>query len=288
MVQLNGFIDINLPNEDYQNAEAISKSRLATADVSFKKYFDTYLAHDKEGHKSTPGKSLGTLIHECVLEPELFDEKYLVVPKMDKRTTEGKADFITYTNMCIEQDKEMILEQDVLICHNIRKSVHEHPIAGPMLKKAPLRETSFFWNDPETGLPCKCRLDVGDMEYRIILDLKSAADPQDHKIEGANWEYRHHFTPPHYAAGVENVTGEVIDAYIFLAIEKERPFDCKLFTMDTLSLQAGQNHVRQLMHGLAKCYETGIWPGYPTEIRTIGLPRYALAKYFDPKQMGNQ
>lgn len=276
---LNGHIALNMPNEEYHKIDAISKSRLTEADITMEKYYDTFLAPDKEEPTTTPQLTFGNALHCAILEPDRFEAEYLVVEKCDKRTTKGKEDFAAYEEICASENKQMILDEDAIVCHRVRQRLAAHPVVGPLLNSTSMKETSLFWTDPETGLKCKCRPDVLNLGHGLILDTKSARDIQVHMIESENWNRRHLFSPPHYAAGVENVTGEVIKAYIFIAFEKTRPFDVQPFVLPDLELQAGAESVRQLMRKIAECKITGKWPGRSPDIIPIGIPRYALTRY---------
>lgn len=285
MVALNGHIELNLPNEEYHKIDAISKSRLSDASISMLKYFDSHIApQTAEDEDETPAQkknlTFGSALHCRILEPERYEEEYLIVPKVDKRTKQGKEDFAHYEDRCAAEGKTMILDKDAAKCEIIAKKIHEHPVAGKLIGASTLKETSIFWEDPVTGEKCKCRPDTILLGNGIILDTKSARGVEEFQIEGENWERRHHFSPAHYGMGVEIALGVVINAYIFIASEKVRPFDTQLYIFDDLSLQAGQQHVRSLINQISECKKTGIWPGRSPDIKTIGLPRYALSRYY--------
>lgn len=44
-----------------------------------------------EQRKPTPAMIIGSAVHCATLEPEAFNERYIVAPKIDKRTKDGKA-----------------------------------------------------------------------------------------------------------------------------------------------------------------------------------------------------
>ena len=283
------YIDLNMSNEEYHEHHALSKSKLMVFAKSPAHYYDKYEAADRdsleddiagsEGKLEDQNKFLGKAIHVAVLEPELFEEKFLVVPKMDKRTTAGKTDFATFSKICADTGQVMISEADADICVRIRRAVLDHPLLGEFVKKSPLKEAAFFWTDTETGLDMKAKIDLISLDNGIILDAKSARSTEVHKFEGAINEFYYHFQPPIYNMGVEALLGRAMDGFIYAAIEKKRPCGIKLYSLDDISISAGYNHVRELMLKFAECKATGVWPGYSPEIKQIGLPRYALARY---------
>lgn len=73
--------------EDYRNNEAFSRSqlfKLSKSPAHFK-----YALENPE--VETPALAFGTAFHAYVLEKDKFDSEYIVAPKLDRRTKEGKA-----------------------------------------------------------------------------------------------------------------------------------------------------------------------------------------------------
>ena len=73
--------------EDYRNNEAFSRSqlfKLSKSPAHFK-----YALENPE--VETPALAFGTAFHSYVLEKDKFDNEYIVAPKLDRRTKEGKA-----------------------------------------------------------------------------------------------------------------------------------------------------------------------------------------------------
>ena len=77
----------NLPQNEYRTAEGVSRSELhvlARSPMHYKYAQD----HPRE---ETPALTFGSALHCYVLEPERFADEYIVVGKIDRRTTKGKA-----------------------------------------------------------------------------------------------------------------------------------------------------------------------------------------------------
>jgi exodeoxyribonuclease VIII len=277
-------VNINMPNEDYQARPELSKSKLAIFYTSPEHYYDKYeapqddeldFALEQQVKKQT---ELGNAIHTAVLEPDEFENRYLAIPKLDRRKKEGKDAYADFLIQAKEEGKKLILMKDAHICYSIRERIRQHPIAQKIFSGSPLRETSFFWTDKETGLECKSRTDFIDLDAGIIVDVKSAISLQDHKFERSVDEFKYHFAPAFYGGGIYDLFGIDISGFIYLGTEKERPFGIKMFTLDDVSLAAGNDQVRKLMRRFAECREKKEWPGYPPEVRLIGLPTYALVR----------
>ena len=84
-------------NAEYHGyTQAISKSRLARISVC-PSYFKW---HEDNPQKPTDDMIEGSAFHKIVLEPETFDKEFIVSPKFDRRTKEGKLAYNHFANLC--------------------------------------------------------------------------------------------------------------------------------------------------------------------------------------------
>ncbi len=275
----NGSIELNMSNDDYQDHPALSKSKLTVFGKSPEHYFDKYEAADREPRERTKAMDLGAAMHCAILEPELFDKRYMEVPYIKKTTKAGRAAYAEFQAIAAEHGKSLISASDIKICFSARNKVEKHPIIGPLLKKSCLKEMSFFWTDSETGVACKARIDDLFLDDSIIFDAKSAERVEDYRFQYAIEDYDYDLQFPHYNSGLEHVLGVAMDAFVFGAIEKERPFGVKLYTLDTVSVSGAAGYYRKLIRSFAECQKTNTWPGYPPEIQMLGLSHRRLKKY---------
>ena len=82
----------DLDNELYHKAYGLSCSDLKVMLRSPAHYHASLLFPQK----TTPEMLLGSALHTAVLQPELFDEEYMELPKLDRRTKEGKELYKSY------------------------------------------------------------------------------------------------------------------------------------------------------------------------------------------------
>ena len=75
-----------MTNEEYHSHEAYSRSQIMHLQKSPKSFFYNLTAQPK----FTEDFTLGSLVHTLVLEPTTHKDRYLVVPKFDMRTKNGK------------------------------------------------------------------------------------------------------------------------------------------------------------------------------------------------------
>ena len=72
----------------------ISASDLKNFLLSPKKYF--YEKFEKQQKEEGRHFNIGSGLHELILEPDLFRTNYIISPKIDKRTKEGKLQFAEF------------------------------------------------------------------------------------------------------------------------------------------------------------------------------------------------
>ena len=69
-------------------------------------YWNKYQKSEKDDGRHF---AIGSAIHEMIMEPHLFNKNYIVIPKVDRRTKEGKISYETFLN---EAKEKTILQED--------------------------------------------------------------------------------------------------------------------------------------------------------------------------------
>jgi hypothetical protein len=260
-----------ITNEDYHSGPGISQSALSVLARSPLHYWSQYVDPDREKREPSAAMKLGSAIHMAVLEPDLFVEAYAVAPKVDRRTKEGKA---VWDQFVLEAGhREVISVDDFNTCEEIAAQVRAHPTAKRVFVDG-VAEESAYWIDKETGLLCRARPDW--MKGSMIVDLKSTDDASHAGFQRSAWNYRYWMQAAWYMDGVEQATGIRPDAFIFAAFEKTAPFACAFYFADEPMLDMGRREYRKLLRLLADCIATDTWPGYPAEVRALGVPSWAI------------
>ena len=79
----------------YNDTEYVSNSMLNNLTGKSPEYFRFMMDNPQP---VTPAMKFGSAIHMNVLQPEEFNKHYVVSPKFDKRTKQGKADYAEFVN----------------------------------------------------------------------------------------------------------------------------------------------------------------------------------------------
>lgn len=162
--------------------------------------------------------------------------------------------------------------------HRMRDAVMAHPAACALLTKVPGKaELSVYWNDPATGVLCRCRPDWW-REDDVLVDLKTCEDasPEGFAKSMANWRYD--VQAPFYLDGVRLATGRKPRGFVFVAVEKKPPFAVGVYVLDSESLELGRAQYVADLRAYAECLRTDTWPGYGDKIQTISMPAWHANK----------
>jgi hypothetical protein len=256
--------------EEYRAHPAISKSGLDLVHRSPAHYWE------EKQNPSPPTDAMleGSLFHSFILEPDTFFEKYAVLPeKIDKRTKEGKE---TWTNWVIDHPTQMPVEKPTLDkLSAMREVLLNHSRIANILSKGGLVEHCLFWTDPVTGVECKGRPDLIIPEAKVIIDLKTTVDARIEPFSRSIWNYRYHVQAPFYMDGYKEVFGEYPEAFLYIPIEKGKPYCCACYHANEEMVAQGRREYRLDLEQYAECLRTDNWPGYPDTIQSVMLPRWA-------------
>jgi len=268
-----------LPFEQYVLAEGVNASGLKKI-LRSPSHFQASLTEPDE---PTDNQEFGKLLHFIVLEPEVFEANAKVRPKFDLRTKVGKAGLAEW-QAAVKPGDIVVPEEHLDELRIMRDRVYAQPAARRLLERG-IREGTFWWEDPATGLLCKARPDFVSATG-IIVDLKSAVDASYEGFQRALWNYRYDLQAAHYCAGAGVAKIARPDAYAYLVIEKEPPYAMAIYTCgvvdggegDTATwsvLGCGAQWREEAMRIYKRCQETNTWPGYQTKPQTITMPKWA-------------
>ena len=263
-----------LTNAEYHAHEAISKSDLDAARKS-----GIHLLDKKEGppRASTPVFDFGTAFHAAVLPGEDFSQTAVRMPKeiTSKATKAGKE-------FAKEHEGKIILNHsDSYALDQMMLSVSQHPAASGLLN-GDLKgksEQSFFCTDTgDTELELKCRPDFMLDDGSLIIDVKTTTDASPSGFKKSLANFRYYVQAAWYLHVVEKATGRRPEAFIFVAVEKQRPFATGVYVADEECIRIGMEQAREDLLNIAKWKNTGVYPGYSSQAEMISLPKWMLPR----------
>lgn len=253
-----------MSNADYHAPDSISKSGLDLIARS--------PAHFRYQEKREPTRAMviGSALHAAVLEPELFAIQYMLLRNVtDRRASEYKqavavhgADFVLTGS-----------EADYVA--GMQETVRSHPYAGRVLSDPGRAELSVITTDPVTGVAVRCRFDWLTDAGKPV-DLKTTLDARPDAFARSVANYRYHVQAAFYSDVWQWETGETLDRFVFLAVEKGMPHALAPYMLDDEAIAEGRRLYREALNLYADCLERDEWPGYEAQPQWLCLPSWAV------------
>jgi hypothetical protein len=262
----------DLSNADYHDHPAYSKSDLDAAHKSGRHLFDKRNGPPRD---STAAFNIGTVLHASALPGECVDSIAVRMPEgMKKTTKEGKAFVAEHA------DKIILNTTDAYCIDQMMASMLEHPVSGGLVRGelAGKSEQSFFATEPETGLEIKARPDYILDDLSLIIDLKTTTDASPKGFQKSLVNFRYYVQAAWYLDVVELATGKRPDGFLFVAVEKQRPFSTGVYVADEEMIKIGREHAMEDLRKIAKWQAEDVYPGYSDRAEMISLPKWMLPK----------
>lgn len=217
-------------------------------------------ANARVSQETTPALEFGRAVHSFVLEgKEVFDQRFAVAPAVDRRTVDGKAAW----NLFLEDSlgKTVIKAEDFIKIYGIKKAVKTHPFAAELLDEG-MAEVTAIWKDKATGITCKCRPDWIPAGHNILVDLKTTQDAGEYGFARSVSTYKYMHQSAFYSKGYSIASGAKIDAFVFIAVEKEFPFRTEVYTIDPDFTEWGASEIDRLLKIETDCRRKGYYPHF--------------------------
>lgn len=259
-----------MTDAEYFSVPAISASQIKQFDKGAYWFWKTSPFNpDREPEKDIDALVFGKLCHCLLLEPEKFDEEYMVYDFGKLRSNKK------YNEAKLENPNKIIINQDELDhAKKMMAAIREHKLASLILDGA-TAEMPFMWVDKETGLPCKCKMDAIKRTKGgiIIIDYKTSSD-----VEGViNWpqKLQYPLQADHYCRAVKEKYGEDPIEFIFIIQsnkvgEEDIIAVCNVeFDTQSVAHDIVDFHMREIKEKLDAWNEThdkNIWAAYPNRV----------------------
>lgn len=223
---------------------------------------------------------IGNAFESLLLEPAAFAREYAVEPDFGPCNRKGPRDARDAWRG--EHKRALWLAADEgLAVEGMVAAVHRHPYAGPLVRLAltgaGIVQPTLLWDDPDTGLRCKARLDVlfpNMAGLDLVLDVKTTKSAQRWSFRADCARYGYHRQHAHYVDGLRQI-GRRPGPFYFLVVEKTPPYLVALYKLDDAAVDLGAEQVGRAMRTLADCIARDQWPGLADDVQTIDLPRWA-------------
>lgn len=262
--KLNPGIYYNYEFDKYLEIDAVSNSALGALNKS-PRHYKLAMPLEKQKHLV-----LGNMVHTARLEPDAFAKRYTICPDYHNDELNVTASGERSTSKQTKYVKERIAQfhesapcevvpaewyQEMMFIVN---SLYTDYDANALFNAPGPFELTLVWEDPETGILCKGRMDKLCDRDGCFGDLKTCADILKFQKSFTDYDYARQMA--HYRAGYAVLTGELLEAKVCV-IEKSAPYCSMTCPVDEDSIEWGESEQRRLLRLLADSREADTWPG---------------------------
>ncbi|ELR5664488.1 PD-(D/E)XK nuclease-like domain-containing protein, partial [Salmonella enterica subsp. enterica serovar Cerro] len=195
----------DIPNEAYHAGPGVSKSQLD--DIADTPAIYLWRKNAPVDTEKTKSLDTGTAFHCRVLEPEEFSKRFIIAQEFNRRTSAGKEEEKTFLEECARTGRTVLTAEEGRKIELMYQSVMALPLGQWLVESGGYAESSVYWEDPETGILCRCRPDKIIPEFHWIMDVKTTADIQ--RFRTAYYDYRYHVQDAFYSDGYRAQFGEI-------------------------------------------------------------------------------
>jgi hypothetical protein len=274
-MKMENVVLLSMSADQYHAHSAVGHSGLVRI-MRSPAHFQEYVAHPPE---PTQAMAFGTAVHCAVLEQDRFADAFVVAPKFDRRTKEGKAAAEAWE--AENAGKTALTADQMAAINQMAANIKAHAGSANMLGCG-IAEMSGFWVDRESGIECKCRPDwMVTAEDRpdcvtAIVDVKTCVDASADGFSRAIATFGYDVQAAFYQDGIKAITGKTVPFY-FITVEKDAPYAVACYKAGDEVIEVGRAKYRAALQLLKWCKDNDQWPAYQPngEIETINLPRWA-------------
>jgi exodeoxyribonuclease VIII len=278
-----------MTNDEYHaDTSMISNSGLKLIGKSPAHYYAKYLDPNRAPQKRTNALRHGSAIHAAVLEPTEFKKLFATVPENApnkpsksqlnaKKPSPETLEAIAWWEAFNAQTtgKEILSQDEYQLAENVKDAIYKHPAAAMLLEMIRCEEVYTFI-EPNTGAPCKIKLDALSENTGLIVDIKTTEDASDAGCVRAVLKYGYDHQAAMYFDGYLHATGNAPNGFAFIFVEKDAPFAVNVKYAPAEMLALGRRKYLANCAKYVECLHTGEWPAYGHEITPIELPEYIL------------
>lgn len=232
---------------------------------------------NRKAQDDSPAFAVGRLAHKLLLEGrEGLADEFAIRPAewSDWRTKAAQV----WRDEQILAGRTVITEDDLVTVTGMAESLARHPLVKAGILDGKI-ERSLIWKDAETGIWIKSRPDVIPNASSVVADLKTTVSVTDDALEKSLASYGYNVQASVVGMGLEAVLGLPMEAFALVWVEKTDPFCVRVTQLTPDDIERGRLQVRASLRTMARCLDTGVWPGPGgADASYLSLPAYAAKR----------
>jgi len=225
--------------------------------------------------KESDAFAMGHAVHCLALEPESFADRFFVLPKIDRRTKEGKA---AYAEIQEASKSKTLLDgddyADAIACV---QALNNHAEFATIMAQPKRVEVPFEFD--LFGHRFKAKPDCIVDSMRLIVDIKTTDDASPHKWQWSAVDYGYHRQAWIYQEALMRST-DAAYRFVFAVVEKPKPSTrgipptVALYELDPFTVEMGEQDVYTLVQDYEHRQHIGWWQQYYSNgIVPLRLPK---------------
>jgi exodeoxyribonuclease VIII len=268
-------IYFDVPFEQYIEIPGINNSILKILTQKSPRHARWAKDHDRD----TKEMLFGRLVHTLLLEPDKVADEYRVHAEINRNTKIWKA----FEQETLDGGFQPIQQGEYDSAKRISALILEQPVHRFVRKGH--AEVTLVWEDEETGLLCKARVDYVHRDVDMgeagqgdfLIDVKTAADASPEGFSKACYNLNYYQQAAMSSQGWEILTDHT-PTFTFLAIEKKEPYAAVAYETQAKTMDAGLVAYRDALKRYKQCLDEERWPGYASEVLPLDIPEWALKR----------
>lgn len=228
---------------------------------AFAKSPNHYIQYVNQEQETTPAMALGTAIHCRVLEPKEYEKRYVLAPKVDRRTKAGKEEWAQFVETAGE--REVLTHDQWNTVEAAAAAVWSDPIAGDLLSAC----TEFEQTGEDRILDVPYRGIADALGAGYIVDLKTTTDASAEAFTRQAHNLMYHEQGAAYKRIFDR------ERFYIIAVETSAPYNTQVFLQDEESGRRADRYLLEQIHRWKN------WNGepatYSNEVTTLSIPRWA-------------
>jgi hypothetical protein len=256
-------VESNLREDVYHQSPGIGSTGMKAA-IKSMAHYDAYRRRGNEDHSAATLKAfrVGSLTHCLVLEPALFNEKFVAQPETIKRRA-GKQ-WETFLEKA--GDREIATHDEMALASKMAEAVAYSECASYFMEG---ESELSIWYRHETGILLKARLDykIGDLG----IDLKTTAKETPREFaQSVKYDYDIQEALYRMVSGVAD--------FVFVGVCKKDPFSIYLAKQGSDVRALAEKRLNAAINNLAIAQEFDEYPNIPIEMIETSLMQYEAAR----------
>ena len=255
----------NITNDDYHSDPSIGSTTLKYGLHSMAKLHAKLTGQIPE--KRSTALDIGTSAHAAILEKDISG--FMVGPDVSSKASKKWKDFVKDN-----ENKIVLLSEEYAQIKGMYDAFFAHEMAAKVIKNGRAELSAFT---EILDVKYKARFDyIIEKEDSIrIVDYKTTRDANPESFSKAIYNYRYDISAAHYIEVAQKVFGKPVSDYIWIAQEKEAPFEVCVYRADPDLLARANKKVWKLYEDIKNAFTSDRWPGREAKVLEIDIPGWA-------------